>query len=305
MKNIKKNKNFFILTLITILFLIGCENVDNNTTINDGAETINVNGVTREYIMYVPSTYESKDSLPLMLIFHGWTMSANDQMDMSDMRALADSEKFILVYPQGTVFDRATHWNVGSWTSGSNSDDLGFVDELINHISNNYNIDMKRIYAAGYSDGGFFSQELACKLSNDIAAIGTVASNMSTRTKDNCNPSHPTPIVTISGTNDNVVSYDGTNFEGQISHNEVLNYWISYNQTNESPIISDLPNIDTTDGSTVKLYEYKNGTNNVEIEHIEVINGGHDWPGSFGNMDINANSIIWNFVSKFDINGKI
>ena len=128
---------------------------------------------------------------------------------------------------------------------------------------------------------------------------------MSTRTKDNCNPSHPTPIVTISGTNDNVVSYDGTNFEGQISHNEVLNYWISYNQTNESPIISDLPNIDTTDGSTVKLYEYKNGTNNVEIEHYKVINGGHDWPGSFGNMDINANSIIWNFVSKFDINGEI
>ena len=79
-----------------------------------------------------------------------------------------------------------THWNVGSWTSGSNSDDLGFVDELINHISNNYNIDMKRIYAAGYSDGGFFSQELACNLSNDIAAIGTVAANMSTRTKDNC-----------------------------------------------------------------------------------------------------------------------
>ena len=105
--------------------------------------------------------------------------------------------------------------------------------------------------------------------------------------------------------NNNVVSYDGTNFEGQISHNEVLNYWISYNQTNESPIISDLPNIDTTDGSTVKLYEYKNGTNNVEIEHYKVINGGHNWPGSFGNMDINANSIILNFVSKFDINCKI
>ena len=305
MKNIKKNKNFFILTLITILFLIGCENVDNNTIINDGAETINVNGVTREYIMYVPSTYESKDSLPLMLIFHGWTMSANDQMDMSDMRALADSEKFILVYPQGTVFDRATHWNVGSWTTGSTSDDLGFVDELIHHLSSSHNIDMKRIYAAGYSNGGFFSQELACNLSNNIAAIGTVVANMSTRTKDNCNPTHPTPLVTISGTKDKEVSYDGTNFEGQISHNEVLNYWVNYNQTDASPIISDLPNINTTDGSTVKHYHYKNGKNNVEIEHYKVINGGHDWPGTFGNMDINANSIIWNFVSKFDLNGKI
>ena len=304
MNNSKKNRNFFIPTLIMILFLIGCKNGDDSP-VNEGAETINVNGVTREYIMYVPSSYESKDSVPLMLIFHGWTMTANDQMNISDMRALADSEKFILVYPQGTIFKRSTHWNVGSWTKGSTSDDLGFVDKLINHISNNYNIDMKRIYAAGYSNGGFFSQELACNLSHNIAAIGTVVANMSTRTKDNCNPSHPTPIVTISGTNDKDVSYDGTNFKGQISHNEVLNYWINYNQTDTSPIISDLPNINTTDGSTVRRYQYKNGKNNVEIEHYKIINGGHDWPGSFGNMDINANSIIWNFVSQFDINGKI
>ena len=90
-----------------------------------------------------------------------------------------------------------------------------------------------------------------------------------------------------------------------MSHIEVLNYWISYNQINDSPIITELPNTDASDGSSVKLYQYKNGNNDVEIEHYKVINGGHDWPGSFGNMDINADSVIWNFVSKFDINGKI
>ena len=90
-----------------------------------------------------------------------------------------------------------------------------------------------------------------------------------------------------------------------MSHIEVLNYWISYNQINDSPIITELPNTDTSDGSSVKLYQYKNGNNDVEIEHYKVINGGHDLPGSFGNMDINADSVIWNFVSKFDINGKI
>ncbi len=305
MKNIKKMKNLFLLALVMIFLIIGCKNGYNSGPIYDGVTTIDVNGVTREYILHIPSTCDSINSVPLMLIFHGWTMSASDQMNISDMRALADSEQFILVYPQGTVFERATHWNVGSWTTGSTSDDLGFVDKLIEHISANHNIDMKRIYAAGYSNGGFFSQELACKLSNKIAAIGTVVANMSTRTKDNCNPSHPTPLVTISGTNDKEVSYDGTNFEGQISHNAVLNYWVKYNQTDTIPIISDLPNISTTDGSTVKLYQYKNGKNNVEIEHYKVINGGHDWPGTFGNMDINANSIIWNFVSKFDINGSI
>ena len=307
MNNIKNYYTFFLIIVFTMIFG-GCNKVDNSL-INDGAETINVNGVTREFILYIPSTYNSSDTMPLMLNFHGWTMSASNQMNMSDMRALAESEKFILVYPQGTKFKNkfygSTHWNVGSWTTGSVSDDIGFVEKLIDHMYVNYNIDLERIYACGYSNGGFFSHELACNLSNKIAAIGAVSANMSTRTKDNCNPSHPTPVITVSGTNDNEVSYDGTNFEGQISHNEVLNYWINYNETDASSIISDLPNINTTDGSMVKLYQYKNGNNNVEIEHYKVINGGHDWPGSYGNMDIDANSIIWRFVSQFDINGKI
>ena len=304
MNNIYNKQSIFLIIIFMVLLVTECEKRDNGP-INDGAKIINIDGVNREYIMYIPSSYDSIDTVPLMLNFHGWTMYANEQMEISDMRLLAESEKFILIYPQGTFFNGSTHWNVGSWTSGSNSDDLGFIDELITHISNNYNIDMKRIYAAGYSNGGFFSLELACKLSNNIAAIGTVAANMSTRTRDNCNPSHPMPLVTISGTNDNEVSYYGTNFQGQMSHIEVLNYWISYNQINDSPIITELPNTDTSDGSSVKLYQYKNGNNDVEIEHYKVINGGHDWPGSFGNMDINADSVIWNFVSKFDINGKI
>jgi len=306
MNNIK-NFIFFLLIVFTIIFG-GCKKDDTNT-LNDGSKTINVNGVNREFIIYIPNTYNSTDTVPLMLNFHGWTMTASDQMNLSDMRALAESEKFILVYPQGTKFKNrffgSTHWNVGSWTTGSTSDDIGFVDTLIDHISGNYNIDLKRIYACGYSNGGFFSHELACNLSNRIAAIGAVSANMSTRTKDNCNPSHPTPVITVSGTNDNEVSYDGTNFEGQISHNEVLNYWVNYNQTDTFPILSDIPNINTTDGSMVKLYQYKNGNNNVEVGHYKVINGGHDWPGTYGNMDIDANSIIWRFVSQFDINGKI
>tara|TARA_B100001287_G_scaffold259167_1_gene246116 strand:- start:187 stop:1113 length:927 start_codon:yes stop_codon:yes gene_type:complete len=307
MDNIKNSHILFCIIVFTII-IGGCKK-DGNSQIDDELKTINVNGVTREFILYIPSTYDSIDTVPLMLNFHGWTMSASDQMNLSDMRALAESEKFILAYPQGTKFKNrfygSTHWNVGSWTTGSTSDDIGFVDKLIDNMSINYNIDLERIYACGYSNGGFFSHELVCNLSNKIAAIGAVSANMSTRTRDNCNPSHPTPVITINGTNDNEVSYTGTNFEGQISHNEVLNYWINYNQTDLSPIISDLPNINTADGSEVKLYQYKNGNNDVEIEHFKVINGGHDWPGSIGNMDIDANSIIWRFVSQFDIHGKI
>tara|TARA_B100001057_G_scaffold285512_1_gene285733 strand:- start:1494 stop:2408 length:915 start_codon:yes stop_codon:yes gene_type:complete len=301
-------KCFLSNSVLFTLIIGGCIKTDN-FLINNEAQSINVNGVQREYILYIPTTYDSLDATPLMLNFHGWTMSAGDQMNLSDMRTLAESENFILVYPQGTRFKNSfygsTHWNVGSWTTGSTSNDIGFIDILIDYLSFNYNIDLERIYACGYSNGGFFSHELACNLSTKISAIGAVSANMSVRTKNNCNPSHPTAIITISGTNDNEVSYDGGNFEGQMSHNEVLKYWINYNQTDTLPTISDLPDISINDGSMVQLYKYKNGNNNVEIEHYKIVNGGHDWPGTLGNMDINANLIIWKFVSQFDINGAI
>ena len=304
---------FLILIIFGLILINGCtkkkldEIVDQPPEVISGTflRSIKVEGETREYIIHIPISYDSIQSVPLMLNFHGWTMSAADQMYVSDMRALADSEEFFLVYPQGTKFWGSTHWKVGSWTTGSQANDLDFIDALTDHIANNYNIDEERIYACGYSNGGFFSQELACQLTNKIAAIGSVAANMSTQTVNNCDPSHPVPIITINGTMDNVVQYDGSRPEGTISHKNTLDYWITFNNMDAEPIISDLQDINILDGSSVTLYQYLNGDNNVEIEHYKIVDGGHDWPGTFGNMDIDANTVIWNFVSQFDINGKL
>ena len=302
-----------IFTTFGLIILIsGCakknheENVGQVTEIMSGtfSRSIEVEGEYREYLIHIPISYDSIQSVPLILNFHGWTMSASDQMYVSDMRALSDSEQFILVYPQGTKLWGSTHWSVGSWTTGSQANDLDFIDALIDQLANNYNLDEERIYACGYSNGGFFSQELACQLSNKIAAIGTVAANMSIQTVKNCDPSHPVPVITISGTMDNVVQYDGSQPEGTISHNNTLDYWITFNNMDAEPIISDLQDINIPDGSSVTLYQYLNGDNYVEIEHYKIVDGGHDWPGTFGNMDIDANTVIWNFVSQFDINGK-
>ena len=93
------------------------------------------------------------------------------------MRSLADSENFILVYPQGTLLDGNPHWNAGleSDTNKSDADDFGFVEALIGEISSNYRIDPARVYSCGYSNGAFFTYALACYHSNKIAAIGSVA----------------------------------------------------------------------------------------------------------------------------------
>ena len=75
-----------------------------------------------------------------------------------------------------------------------------------------------------------------------------------------------------------------------------------------TPLVVQLPDINTSDGSTVERYSWMNGDGCVSVEELKIINGGHDWPSplsSWANQDINASEEIWNFVSRFDINGLI
>ena len=285
-----------------VIFLFATIYSNAQQTLN---ESMLHDGVTREYIVYVPAVYNGSSPVPLLFNFHGYGMSANSQMSYGNMRAVADTAGFILVYPQGTLFWGSPHWNVGSWTSGSTADDIGFTEAMIDTLSANYNIDLNRVYSCGYSNGGYFSFELACQLSAKIAAIGSVGGTMSTETYSSCNPSHPTPVVTIHGTDDATVSYSGGKPDNSESLSDVNTYWANYNNTIVSPVVSTLPNINTTDGSTVELSLYNNGDNCTSVEHYKVIGGDHDWPGSWGNMDINAGAVIWSFVSKYDLNGLI
>ena len=288
--------------ILFVIFLFATIYSNAQQTLN---ESMLHDGVTREYIVYVPAVYNGSSSVPLLFNFHGYGMSANNQMSYGNMRAVADTAGFILVYPQGTLFWGSPHWNVGSWTLGSTADDIGFTEAMIDTLAANYNIDLNRVYSCGYSNGGYFSFVLACQLSAEIAAIGSVGGTMSTETYNSCNPSHPTPVVTIHGTDDALVSYSGGNPNNSESLSDVNTYWANYNNTIVPPVVSTLPNIDTTDGSTAELSLFDNGDNCTSVEHYKVIGGDHDWPGSWGNMDINADAVIWSFVSKYDLNGLI
>lgn len=114
--------------------------------------------------------------------------------------------------------------------------------------------------------------------------------------------------MTILGTDDFISPYDGLVFGGiqyYLSADNMHQYWVNQNNTESSPIITTLPNTNTSDGSTVERHIWADGDACVQVEHLKVIGGGHDWPGTFGNMDINASEEIWNYVSAYDLNGLI
>jgi len=264
--------------------------------------------IQREYVLYIPANYTGNYAFPLVLNFHGYGSDATEQMNYGDFRSIADSAGFLIVHPQGTLFQGVTHWNVGGWTVGSTVDDVGFTEALIDSLSYSFNIDPDRIYSTGMSNGGFMSFLLACQLSDRITAIASVTGSMTPETYNNSNPQHPTPILQMHGTADGLVYYNGTAWSEPIE--DVLQYWVDYNNCNPIPTITALPDIDPNDGSTVELYVYDEGDNGVSVEHYKVIGGGHTWPGNaYGgagtNNDIDASVEIWNFFSRYDMNGLI
>jgi polyhydroxybutyrate depolymerase len=263
-------------------------------------------GLDRDYHIYIPESYDETINVPILFVFHGYGGNARNLMRWGDMKSVADTAGFILIVPQGYKDHRGSpHWNVGSWTRGSIVDDIGFISALIDKINENYKVDLDRVYSYGNSNGGYFSFELACQLGNKIAAIGSIGGTMSTESYDSCAPSHNTSVITVHGTSDPIVYYTGRRPYNSKSQVEALKYWVDYNKTNTSPEIIELPDTDRNDGSQVELYKYDGGNNGTSVHHFKVINGGHSWPGRYGNMDIRATSEIWKFVSKYDINGLI
>jgi polyhydroxybutyrate depolymerase len=305
MKIISSKNNSILkkgLVFASILLSFSCfsQQTINGTMMHDG--------IARTYKLYVPAIYSGNTAVPLLFNFHGYTSNSNEQMFYGDFRNIADTANFLVVHPQGTLdANNTTHFNVG-W-GGSSVDDLGFTEALLDSLSAAYSIDQNRIYAVGMSNGGFMSFRLACDLSAKIAAVGSVTGSMLPSTLLNCNASHPMPVIQIHGTTDATVPYIGsTGWTAPIEN--VLNHWATFNNCSPVPTIVNVPNTNTSDGSTVEKYTYDNGDNCSKVVHFKVTNGQHTWPGSIFNLagtnyDINASVEVWNFISKYDIFGLI
>ncbi len=254
--------------------------------------TLQFDGQTRQYRLYVPQSYDPSTPTPLILNFHGFTNTIDIQYNQSDFTQLAEDNQFIFVTPQG-LGGFFAGWAINN-SFGGNADDVGFSNALIDRIQADYNINEKRIYATGFSNGGFFSYRLACELSPRIAAVASVAGSM-TRVwiaNNQCQPQHPTAVLQITGTNDGVISIGGNSTNESIQ--DVMEYWADVNNADATPNVFQLGG-----GTTRSIWD--NGDNGVTAEFISVQGKGHSWIGG----NVNTSQEIWDFFSRFDIDGEI
>ena len=293
-------KKSILLFTILLTILSSCDKDDVNANsescyTNSNAQSIVHDGINREYVLYMPNSYDGATAVPVLFNFHGFGGSASEFMQEADMRSLAEADTFILIYPQGSCLDGSSHWNAcpAGGDNKSNADDFGFVEAIINEISSQYNVDVERIYAAGYSNGGMMAYGLANYKSDLIAAVASVSGAM----LDCTGPTnHPMPVVHLHGTSDGVLPYNGGN--GWNSAQSTLDHWIDFNNTTTNPTVST----DNSGGMTIEHYAYDQGDSSVSVEHYKYIGGDHVWfNATFQGQ--NTSEIVWDFVSQYDING--
>ena len=274
----------------------------------DFDETIISGGLTREYILHVPPSYNGSKAVPLVLNLHGLGNSAADQASYTGLAAKADQEGFIVVMPQAlsTALLAQTHWNVVMFADPE-PDDVGFIADLLDALEAQLCVDSARIFAAGMSNGAQMSSRLGCSLSKRIAAIAPVSGvyfpplTAEIPEPAGCPSTRPVPVIAFHGTADSVIPFDGGPItEGGFAitlrdiDDEIMPDWAATNGCDGVPTNQQVtPN--------VQLIRYQGCDEDATVELYVIAGGVHVWPGAADlpdpdvNDEIIANDLIWDF----------
>jgi polyhydroxybutyrate depolymerase len=263
---------------------------DSNASIHSG-------GLVRTFFVHLAPSYGEQPQ-PLVINYHGYNNTAQRTAKQTSMGAEADRAGFILVFPQAV--DSPPSWNAGIGAFGPTGDanDVRFTHDLISYFEHNYCVDAHRIYVAGYSLGGGMAYRVACSLSNQIAAFATVEGAFY-RIPGGCNPSRPIPLLEIHGQADRLAPYNGNPYMGMAAAQVYLNFWLAQDKCKSTTTV-------VFQKADVTGIEWPHCAHGVVIQHYRISDGGHTWPGSspqpslgYTTQTIDANVVIWNFVSQF------
>jgi polyhydroxybutyrate depolymerase len=286
----------------------------NDTQLGPGdhIRTLPVRDRTRTYLVHVPPSYDGNQPYPVVLAYHGGGSNAEHMVRFCGLNVTADQAGFIAVYPNGTgALASALTWNGGNccgYAMHNQVDDVAFTRTVLDDLATVIQVDTKRVYATGMSNGAVLVYRLASELSDRIAAIAPVAGPMGT---DTCHPQRPVSVLHFHGTEDEFAPFrggtgprsrSGTDFYS-VEHS--IRCWVQANGCREEPVTEELPDT-ANDGTTVTHQTYGGGRDGAEVVLVVIEGGGHTWPGRApplpvlgkATRNISANDLLWAFFEK-------
>ncbi|HYG77531.1 MAG TPA: PHB depolymerase family esterase [Planctomycetota bacterium] len=270
-------------------------------------------GLERTYLLHIPPQHDGTKLLPLVMFFHGGMGTAKHAEGAYGWSEKADKEGFLVVYGNGT--GRFQTWNAmhGCGSAFKNNvDDIGYVKTLLQELTTKINVDTRRIYATGMSNGAMLTHRLAAEMSDVFAAAAPVAGsiggkeNAGATEKQIPEPKNPVPMMIIHGKEDKNVRYEGGETSAGVEKGRIdlsvadaAAFWKKANRC------TDAPKKETSkDGLIIQeLYPSEAG---ADVLLVTIMDGGHAWPGSkkarrfLGGSasDFSATDAAWEFFKK-------
>lgn len=252
--------------------------------------TIEVDGVSREYRLYVPA--QVADDPALVVMMHGGVGSGAQAERAYGWNDEADAAGFVVAYPDG--LNRT--WNAGDCCGGAerdNVDDVAFITALVAELQGEWGVSPHRTFATGMSNGAMMSYRMACE-TDVFAAIAPVAGTIVTA----CDDPAPTSVLHIHGLTDSQVRMDGEPGDGigdadGMPVADAVAVFRSAGACDE-PVVTDEPPVTTSASDCA---------DDRRVVLVTVADAGHQWPGSVpreGAMDqpsdaLDATAVIWEF----------
>ncbi len=289
---------------------------------NDDAEitrSVTVDGVVHRYHLFIPDRARSAKA-PLVIALHGGGSDAQTIEDMTHLHDTAQREGFLYMRPDGynaadLIFRT---WNAGSCCGGAQDaeiDHVAVIARMLDDAESIADVDPKRVFVTGHSNGGMMAYRLACELSDRIAAIAPSASYLMNRDYDRllkplvfaCQPTRPVPVLHLHGLSDTCAPFDGgqsTGPEGgqRPPAQDSIDTFVANNRCNAEPM-------QTYSNGDSRCVTYSGCEDGADVVLCTTDSAGHVWAGSqdlgaegvCGGQTtdaLDANSMLWDFFSK-------
>ena len=261
------------------------------------------NNIQREFYFHVPNNLPVNS--PIVYVLHGWGGSGSSIMTSTAFNILSDQNNFAVCYPTALIGNSGiTEWDVEGFS------DIDFIKELNDSLYSEFQFDLNKVFATGFSYGAEMSYHLAnCQTTNMIAAIAPLGGGMWDFINNGwpiiCSPSINISVFILNGTSDNEFNYNGGYYPGvgyYLSVDSAFSFWADYNSCSFSTnyTLLDINN----DNVFTEVTKYNNTNTGDQVWLYKVNNGLHEWfdIAPWGNDDFWASEEIWNFFNQIGEN---
>jgi polyhydroxybutyrate depolymerase len=300
---------FFLISLILPMVIADIDDLNNFqlSSSNDSFKLIFYENSIRSYRVHIPSSYDDITEVPLVIGLHGYPSCSKVLLLYSGLTRKSDEEGFIAVYPNGKSGNiNEILFSLRAWRSWGRAwncwdqyshDDVGFIKHLIKKIIDEYSIDSSKIFITGISNGGMLAYRIGAELSDMITAIAPISSTIGGKWSSEepeyiiPEPKNPLPVIVFHGEEDNIIPYDGGGLNNYKSVNESVDFWVTYNKCNSTPLI------ETINNENITVHTYSDGDEATEVMLYSYKDKGHEWFGEWNKDTISATDIMWDFFN--------